>query len=104
MGNISVKELKQKLDNRESIQILDVRELDEYQFCHLDGLHIPLGDLPHRLNELNKNQPFAVLCHSGVRSLRATFLLQNSGFKDVYNITGGISAWSREIDSTVPVY
>lgn len=101
---ISVKELKQKLDHRENIQILDVRELDEYQFCNLGGIHIPLGDLAHRLDELDKKQFFAVLCHSGGRSARAVFLLQNAGFEDVRNITGGISAWSKEVDPTVPIY
>ena len=102
--SISVKELKHKLDQGENIQILDVRQLDEYQFCNLKGIHIPLGDLAHRLNELDKKQPLAVLCHSGGRSARATFLLQNEGFEEVCNITGGITAWSHEIDPRVPLY
>lgn len=103
MSEISVKALKEKLDNHESIQILDVREPSEYLVSNLGGVFIPLRELPHRLQELDKNQPLAVLCHSGVRSAHATFLLKQAGFKDVSNITGGIVAWALEVDPHLPI-
>lgn len=99
MSEISVKALKEKLDNNESIQILDVREPHEYLAGNLGGVLIPLQELSHRLEELDKETTFAVLCHSGVRSAHATLFLKKSGFKDVFNITGGIVAWALEVDS-----
>lgn len=103
MSEISVKALKEILDNKEKIQILDVREPSEYLVSNLGGIFIPLRELPHRLEELNPDEPIAVLCHSGVRSAHATFLLKQAGFNKVFNITGGIVAWSGEIDPTLPI-
>ena len=103
-SEISVKELKHKIDNHENIQLVDVREPSEYQIANIGGILIPLADLPHRLNELDQHKETAILCHSGGRSRRAVFILENAGFKKVFNITGGISAWSKEIDPSVPTY
>lgn len=96
MSQISVNLLKQKLENEEAIQILDVREPHEYAVSNLGGILIPLAELPSRLDDLDKNQTIAVLCHSGVRSARATVLLKEAGFKSVFNIQGGIVAWALE--------
>lgn len=102
MSEMSVTVLKQKLGNQEAIQILDVREPHEYAVSNLGGVLIPLGELPHRLHDLNKNQTIAVLCHSGVRSARATVLLKEAGFKSVFNIQGGIVAWALEQTTSQP--
>ena len=104
---ITVSELKDKLDNGESINVLDVREQHEYDVANLGDVVarlIPLGDLPNRIDELDKSENFAVHCRSGARSAKAVQLLQESGFENVYNVKGGILAWSEEIDPSVPQY
>ena len=104
---ITVSELKDKLDNGESINVLDVREQHEYDVANLgEGVArlIPLGDLPNHIDELDKDENFAVHCRSGARSAKAVQLLQESGFENVYNVKGGILAWSEEIDPSVPQY
>ena len=105
---ISVRELKTKLDKRETnndnFLLLDVREPYEYQIAQIGGLLIPQNDLPNRLGELDKDREIVVHCRSGARSQRAAELLQANGFKKVSNLAGGILAWSDEIDSSVQKY
>jgi adenylyltransferase/sulfurtransferase len=103
-NTITVEELKEKMDRGEDILVLDVREPFEYKHANVGGLLIPLGLLPSRLNELDKGREILVLCHHGNRSGRATQFLLQSGFKNVRNILGGIEAWSRRIDPSVPRY
>ena len=87
------------------IKVLDVREPDEYQIAHIDGVPlIPLGNLPQRFTELDPNQTIYIHCKSGIRSLKAVSFLKEQGFKYVKSVKGGISAWSDEIDSNVPKY
>ena len=101
---ITVQELKEKLDNGEGISVLDVRKPHEYEVANIGAKLIPLGDLPERLVELDKDENFAVHCKTGGRSAKAVRLLQNAGFQNVYNVKGGITAWSEEIDPSVPKY
>ncbi|MBI1739723.1 MAG: molybdopterin-synthase adenylyltransferase MoeB [Candidatus Koribacter versatilis] len=101
---ISVEELKQKLDAKADIFILDVREPHEYQICHLNGYLIPVGDLPKRVHELDSSREIIAHCRSGVRSARAVNFLRRAGFKKVYNLTGGILAWADKIDPKMPKY
>ena len=102
---ITVTELKSKLDAGEPLFVLDVREPHEYDICHLDGTTlIPLGQLPNRVNELNSADDIVVHCRSGVRSAKAVGFLQQAGFSKVKNLKGGILAWSDEIDPSVPKY
>jgi sulfur-carrier protein adenylyltransferase/sulfurtransferase len=104
---ISVTELKDKLDNGEQVNVLDVRENHEYEVANLgDGVArlIPLGELPDHIDELDKSENFAIHCKTGARSARAVQLLQEAGFENVYNVKGGITAWSDEIDPGVPKY
>jgi molybdopterin/thiamine biosynthesis adenylyltransferase/rhodanese-related sulfurtransferase len=101
---ISVEELKKKLDAKADIFVLDVREPHEYQICNLKGYLIPVGDLPKRVNELDSSREIIAHCRSGVRSAKAVNFLRRSGFKKVYNLTGGILAWADRIDSTMPKY
>ncbi len=103
---ISVQELKRKIDARETLELIDVREPFEYEIGKIDGAKlIPLGDLPDRVNEIKRNGNAVVVhCHTGVRSAQAVEFLQRSGFSDVFNLEGGIAAWSEEIDPTVQKY
>ena len=102
---ISVAELKRRLDGGRAPLILDVRNPVEYGICRLDGSTlIPLNELPGRLDELSPEAEIVVHCHSGVRSAQAVTLLRSRGFSKVQNLTGGIDAWSLEIDPSVPRY
>jgi molybdopterin/thiamine biosynthesis adenylyltransferase/rhodanese-related sulfurtransferase len=102
---LSVRELKQKLVARENFQLVDVREPFEHEIASIDGSRlIPLGELPDRLNELDREQLTIVHCHSGQRSAQAVRLLREAGFANVFNLEGGIARWSDEIDSGVPQY
>lgn len=85
--------------------ILDVREPHEWQIGRIPGaVLIPLGELPKRLSELDKNRAIVAQCRSGARSLKAAHLLLDAGFTDVRNLKGGILAWSDEVDPSVPKY
>ncbi|MCL5268718.1 MAG: rhodanese-like domain-containing protein [Bacteroidetes bacterium] len=101
---ISVIELKERLDSGEEIFILDVRQPDEYRYCNIGGLLIPLGELPRQLGDLDRDREIVVVCHSGARSARATQYLQRAGFLNVKNLAGGIDRWAEEIDPTLPRY
>jgi sulfur-carrier protein adenylyltransferase/sulfurtransferase len=101
---MSVTELKQKLDAGEDVFVLDVREPYEYQIAQIGGHLIPLGELPQRLGELDPARPIVVQCKSGGRSQRAAEFLAQNGFQKLHNLAGGITAWSNEIDPDVPKY
>ena len=101
---ITVQELKSKLDNGEQINVLDVREPHEYEVANIGVKLVPLGELPRRLAEFDQNENFAIHCKTGGRSAKAVKLLQDAGFGNVYNVKGGITAWSEEIDPSVPKY
>ena len=104
MAEISVEELKKKIDNKENIFILDVREPHEYQICNLSGYLIPLGDLPKRVGELDSSREIVAHCKMGGRSAKAVAFLQQAGFKKVSNLTGGITAWADRVDPKMPKY
>ena len=98
-------ELKRRMDAGEAFALIDVREPFEYEIARINGAKlIPLGEITERLDELNGDQPIVVHCHSGKRSAQAVQLLQASGFSKVYNLEGGIDAWSDQIDPNVPKY
>lgn len=85
--------------------ILDVREQWEFEICHLpDSIHIPLNQITSRIEELSANIPTVCVCHHGIRSLRAAIVLANQGFKEIYNLQGGIDAWSQWVDPSCPKY
>lgn len=85
--------------------ILDVREPHELDVAHVEGaLHIPMQTIPNRLAELPREVPLAVMCHHGARSMAVVNYLRKAGFTNAFNITGGIDAWSRELDSSIPLY
>jgi adenylyltransferase/sulfurtransferase len=101
---VTVEELKQQLDSKKDLFILDVREPHEYQICNLNGYLIPLGDLPKRVHELDSSRDIVAHCRSGVRSGKAVAFLRQAGFKKVRNLTGGILEWADKIDPKMPKY
>ncbi|MGA8029020.1 MAG: molybdopterin-synthase adenylyltransferase MoeB [Bryobacteraceae bacterium] len=104
-GVIEPVEVKEKLDRRDDFVLIDVREPHEYQIARIPGAKlIPLGELPKHLNELDRDAEIVAHCKTGGRSQKAVDLLKQSGFKNVRNMTGGITAWSDKVDPTVPKY
>jgi len=101
---IQVEDLKRRLDAKEDLFVLDVREPHEYQICNINGYLIPLGDLPKRVNELDTSREIVAHCRSGVRSAKAVNFLKQAGFKKVTNLAGGILAWADRVDPNMPKY
>ena len=105
MTEISPSELKDRLTGDAPPLILDVREEWELALASLKSvIHIPMGQIPDRLSELDADREIAVMCHHGVRSSQVVAFLKQSGFTRVINLTGGIDAWSRDVDTGVPEY
>jgi len=103
---MSVSELKERIDSRgHDFILLDVREPWELHICCLpNSVDIPMGQIPSRQDEIDQEQDIVILCHHGVRSQQVAYYLQNAGFETLYNLRGGISAWSREIDASLSTY
>ena len=102
---MSAQELKRKMDAREPFELIDVRETFEYEIARIDGAKlIPLREIAERADELQREGPIVIHCHSGQRSAQAVRLLQQRGFANVYNLEGGIDAWSDQVDPAVPKY
>jgi rhodanese-related sulfurtransferase len=90
---------------RDGVVLLDVREADELELAALAGAcHIPMRQVPERLAELPKSQPIVVFCHLGGRSRRVAQFLAANGFEQVFNLDGGIDAWSQSVDERVGRY
>ncbi|MGK5510095.1 rhodanese-like domain-containing protein [Brevibacillus formosus] len=95
---ITPQELLEKLEAKEELQVIDVREVDEWNAGHIkEAKLIPLGFLPHRIDELDKNIPIVMVCRSGARSHNATEYLSAQGY-DVANMVGGMLAWPGEVE------
>ncbi|PIO48511.1 MAG: molybdenum cofactor biosynthesis protein MoeB [[Chlorobium] sp. 445] len=102
---ITVHELKARLDRGEKLFILDVRNPNEYQISRLNGsMLIPLPELPNRLHEVPKDQEVIVYCKMGGRSAQAIEIMKQYGFTRLKNLVGGINAWAAEIDKSMPTY
>ena len=102
---ISPQELKRRMDAGEPFELIDVREPFEFEIAQIEGAKlIPLGEIADRLDEFERQQPIILHCHSGMRSAQAVRLLQQHGFAKVYNLEGGIDAWSDQVDPNVPKY
>ena len=101
---ITVKELKRRIDAGEDVQLIDVREPYEYQIAQIGGKLIPQNDLPLRLAEIDRDREVVVHCRSGARSQRIAEFLKQAGYPRVVNLAGGILAWSDEIDPKVQKY
>jgi rhodanese-related sulfurtransferase len=103
---ITVDQLKQQLSSEHPPLLLDVREPWEYQTAHIEtSTLIPMNEIPARAHqELDDEAPILVLCHHGARSLSVAAWLRQQGFDKVQSVSGGIDAWSRTIDPTIPRY
>ncbi len=101
---ISVEELKTRLDRGDRLVLLDVREPQEYAICNLGGLLIPQNELPNRVHELDPSEEIVVHCKTGIRSAQAIELLKQMGFRKLRNLSGGIVAWAERIDRSMPRY
>ena len=89
----------------ETLLLLDVREPHELAVASVPGaLHIPMGQVPARLGEIDRDRHVVVICHSGNRSQAVAGFLQHQGYPQVSNLAGGITRWSREVDPSIPVY
>jgi rhodanese-related sulfurtransferase len=99
------RELKEKLDAGLPIVLLDVREPEEIRIAEFPrALHIPMGDVPARISELDPEAEIVVICHHGIRSAQVAGYLMSLGFEKVLNLQGGIDAWSAAVDPAVPRY
>jgi adenylyltransferase/sulfurtransferase len=106
MQEITALELKSRIDSGDDIQIIDVRQPDEYAFAKIDGARlIPLGEIPDRMSEIDEMRETVIHCKMGGRSAQAIEYLERAGFKgSLKNLVGGITAWSNDVDPRVPKY
>ena len=101
----SATQLQQQLQQATELQLLDVRDDHEYAFAHIPGsVLIPLRQLPAKYSDLDPQKHWVVICHHGVRSWHACQFLATVGFDNLYNLQGGIDAWSVACDSSIPRY
>ncbi len=103
---ITPEEVKKKIDQKETFTLLDVRESWEVATASMpEAKLLPMGDVPSRAHqELDPDDHIVVFCHHGVRSMSVTAWLRQQGFEKAQSMRGGIDAWSRQVDASVPVY
>ena len=102
---IDVQTLKSKLDDNDDFILIDVREDQELKVCKIDrAIHIPMGVVPARLNDIDSDKPVVVMCKSGGRSAQVCQYLNENGYSNIYNLNGGITSWALEIDSDMATY
>ncbi len=105
MKEVTVQELKALKDKGIDFQLIDVREPHEYEICNLDGELIPQAEIPHNVDKISKDKQVIIHCRSGARSGNMVqWLEKNNGFTNLYNLKGGILAWAKEIDTSMPTY
>lgn len=104
MKTIEPKELKAKLDSGEKLALIDVREENEREICHIGGTLIPLAQVLERSAEIPQDLPVVIYCRSGGRSGKAVEALEAKGFTNLYNLVGGVLRWSDDVDSSVVKY
>ncbi len=105
MQQMTVQDLAERLKTKDAPTLIDVREPREFVYAHIEGAVLkPLGEIYQWSSELNKEQFYVLMCHTGGRSFQAAIFLERMGFKQVANLLGGIDDWSDRIDPTVPKY
>lgn len=104
MKEVTVSQLKQMMDSKEDFQLIDVREPHEADIAQIGGELIPMGEVMANLDKISKDKKVIVHCKAGGRSAAIVNALQSQGYTEVYNLKGGILAWSSEIDPSVPKY
>jgi adenylyltransferase/sulfurtransferase len=103
--DITPADLAERLRSGEKLRLIDVREPHELEISRLEGADlIPLGELAERLSELDSAEELVLMCKSGARSRRALELLVSAGFRRVHHLRGGLNAWAKEVDPSMPVY
>jgi adenylyltransferase/sulfurtransferase len=103
--DISATELAERLNQGNDLKLIDVREPHELEISHIDGAEIiPLGQLASRMPELDSAEEIVLMCKMGSRSIRALEVLHSAGFRKIKNLKGGINAWAREVDPSLPIY
>lgn len=106
MNVLTPHQLRHLMGSGKPFRLVDVRDEDEWDLCHLNGaVHIPLADIETLApSMLDKSEPIIVYCHHGMRSTRAKQWLESKGYSQVANLVGGIDAWSTQVDCRVPRY
>lgn len=105
MKEITVRELKAKMDGNEDFQLIDVREDNEREFTNIGGDHIPMATVAQSVDQISKDKDVIIYCRSGARSGRVvSFLESNQKLENLYNLQGGILAWADEIDDSIKKY
>lgn len=106
MRHMTARELQSYLEQApEKPFLLDVREPWEFQHCHIEGSElIPMGQIPTAHQELDADRETVVICHHGIRSRHVAMFLENQGFTNLINLSGGVAAWAREVDPHMPTY
>ena len=102
---MTVNELKAKLDANEPVQLIDIRERWELEVSNIGGMHIPMGEILERSNELKTDIPCVIQCRTGTRSGKIVKVLElHKGLTNLHNLEGGINAWAQAIDTTLEQY
>ncbi|ENO89768.1 rhodanese-like domain-containing protein [Thauera linaloolentis] len=107
MHQIGPHDLAERLgdDSRAAPLLLDVREPWEFQFCHIEGsVEMPMGSVPERHAELDRDREVVVICHHGGRSAQVCMFLEHQGFTNVINLAGGVAGWAAQVDPRMPRY
>ena len=85
--------------------LLDVREPWEFEICHIaNSINLPMGQIPQQLDRLTPDDEYVVICHHGVRSLKVIQYLRQQSFEQLINLDGGVDAWARQVDTSMPTY
>ena len=101
--NITVHQLQNGLKDKK-YELIDVREIEEVNICAIkESKHIPMNTIPESIDQLSTDKVYAIICHSGMRSLNVTHYLKDKGF-NAYNVVGGIDEWARSIDTSLQIY
>jgi rhodanese-related sulfurtransferase len=105
IAQISPAELTARLQAQDAPLVLDVREPWEFATCAIAGAtHVPMREIPGRISDLDSDREIVCVCHHGMRSLQVGVFLARNGFARVYNLAGGIDAWARDVEPTMPRY
>lgn len=105
MTQITPKQCQERLSSSNPPLLIDIREDWERDIANLDcATHIPMHEVPDRLDEIDRQRPVVVMCRSGARSQQVAVYLSQNGYSDVSNLTGGICAWAETLDPTIPTY
>ena len=103
--SLSPQEVHRRLEAEDDFVLLDVRQPSEVDIARLDeAICIPMGEIPDKVDQLSKEKDIVVVCHHGIRSARVCDFLRSQGFERAYNLTGGIDAWSIDVDPSLPRY